>query len=109
MTKTLGQVAYEAFHSDPLIPSELIRHWYSQATYYEHEAWEAAAQAVATAFQMRALVPDEAQADAQHAVIEAARAYVSEYRKPYRPSTGHAYQELMKAVEALDKAEAGDE
>jgi hypothetical protein len=108
MSKTLGQVAYEAYWTTVSIDMgrEPTHNWESlpDTKWRGKQAWEAAAEAVAhktaTAFTQRW--------EGERAVIEAACAYVSEYRKPYRPSTGHAYQALMKAVQALEAAEKSD-
>ena len=90
MSKTLADTAFDAFttcHSeDP------------------RERWQAAAEAVADAYQMRALAPDEFTADKQQAVIKAARK-VKRLQLDKSDGWTAAEQELVFAIEALDSGE----
>ena len=108
---TLGQVAYEAHHADPLVPAELIRSWWTRS--HEQARWQAAAEAVVHEVLPRPEIDDlDARvplAVAERAVIEAAKALVREQREGTPSSVAAAEWEHAKAVDALLALEKGEE
>jgi hypothetical protein len=102
MTKTLGQIAYEAFHADPLVPAELIRHWYSQAK-HEHEAWQAAAEAVTDSYREQRATTFDERITKEHAVIEAAKKWRTDLA--FDEMTSENAYVLYAAIMDLEAAE----
>jgi uncharacterized protein YgbK (DUF1537 family) len=93
--KTLGQIGKAAYYDA-----------YRHNAVDEDECWEASAQAVEDAYQMRALAPDEKQADAMVAVAEAAKAWAEWRLGLGQGNLVHKAEDaLVEAIEALEKLE----
>lgn len=108
MAKSLGQVAYEAWF-EGLVPeatweqarasSESI---WRQVGSPEIHAWQAAAEAVASEHERRALAPG-VQVQLEGKVIEAAKAVVADLF----PYGDERWDALIRAVEALEEVKGG--
>jgi hypothetical protein len=104
-TKTLGQIAYEAFEKKYCSREA----WSSEGLATSEEAWQAAAEAVLES-QRRPYGGDEQtehleRIGRERAVIEAARRLAGGTFS----SMVEDMERVRRAIEALDKAEAGDE
>jgi len=127
MTKTLGQVAFEAWidsHTEHAVSDTVFYTWDGQCSAGQGEDWQAAAEAVVKADRHKHVgdpycLPDEdghihcprcrAVVAKERAVIEAARAArgVIEAYMRARGVPNTTITELIVRVEALERAEKG--
>ena len=100
MTKTLGQVAYEAWHGE-LLGVDRPEEW-SKEDKGRVMRWQAAAEAVVAAY-VDLEAPSVDSCEALDAVIDAAKAYCeTSFGADVR-----AHSDLVHAVEALEEVERG--
>jgi hypothetical protein len=106
--KTLGQIAHET--SEAVWVSKYPEHarpkpiQWKKLSGTHQEAWEAAAQAVANAYQLRALVPDEEESNAIMVLVEAAKVWFVN-KVELDPSWDDWDDRLYAAVKDLEELE----